>query len=81
MRFWKSVGVLVVIAALSFVFVPKVSASERDQKTIVTFSGPVEIPGKVLTPGTYTFKVLDLAGTRDVVQVLDKNEAQHRDHN
>ena len=74
MRFWKSVGALVVIAVLSFVFVPRVSASERDQKTIVTFSGPVEIPGKVLTPGTYTFKVLDVAGTRDVVQVLDKNE-------
>ncbi len=74
MRFWKSVGSLVMIAVLSFVFVPRVSASERDQKTIVTFSGPVEIPGKVLTPGTYTFKVLDVAGTRDVVQVLDKNE-------
>jgi hypothetical protein len=74
MRFWKSMGAVVVIAALSFVFVPRVSASERDQKTIVTFNEPVEIPGKVLTPGTYVFKVLDLAGTRDVIQVLDKDE-------
>jgi len=76
MRFWKSMGVVVVIAVLSFVFVPRVSASDMDQKTIVTFNEPVEIPGKVLTPGTYTFKVLDVAGTRDVVQVLDKNEMQ-----
>ena len=74
MRFWRSMGVLVAIAVLSLAFVPRVSASERDQKTIVTFNEPVEIPGKVLTPGTYTFKSLDLAGTRDVIQVLDKNE-------
>src|SRR3981081_3282744 len=74
MRFWKSMGAVVVITALSFVSVPRVRASERDQKTIVTFNEPVEIPGKVLTPGTYTFKVLDVAGTRDVIQVLDKNE-------
>jgi len=74
MRFWRSIGVLVAIVVLTLAFVPGVGASDRDQKTIVTFSGPVEIPGKVLPPGTYTFKVLDLAGTRDVIQVLDKNE-------
>jgi hypothetical protein len=74
MRFWKSAGVLFAIAVLSLVFVPRASASESDQKTIVTFNEPVEIPGKVLTPGTYTFKVLDTGGSRDVIQVLDKNE-------
>src|SRR3981081_2654953 len=74
MRFWKSMGAVVVITALSFVSVPRVRASERDQKTIVIFNEPVEIPGKVLTPGTYVFKVLDLAGTRDVIQVLNRDE-------
>jgi len=66
--------VLLLIFVMSFIFVVNVHASEADQKTIVPFSGPVEIPGSVLNPGTYVFKVLDFAGTRDVVQVLDKDE-------
>jgi hypothetical protein len=30
-----------------------------DKKTIMTFTAPVEIPGKALPAGTYVFKVLD----------------------
>src|SRR3984893_5067359 len=74
MRFWISLEVLGVMVLLCFVSAPNVSASDMDQKTTVTFSGPVEIPGKALSPGTYVFKVLDVAGTRDVIQVLDKDE-------
>ena len=74
MRFWRSLGVIVVVVTLSLAFVGKARGSERDQKTIVTFNQPVEIPGRVLEPGTYVFKVLDSLGTRDVVQVLNKNE-------
>jgi hypothetical protein len=74
MRFWRSLEVIVGVVILGLAFVGKVCASESDQKTIVTFNQPVEIPGKVLTPGTYVFKVLDSPGTRDVIQVLNKNE-------
>ena len=74
MRFRISVEVLVAMALSFFVSAPNISASDMDQKTIVTFSGPVEIPGKALGPGTYVFKVLDVTGTRDVIQVLDKDE-------
>jgi hypothetical protein len=49
-----------------------VKADDSDQKTIFTFSGPVEIPGKVLDAGTYVFTVLDVAGDRDVVQISNK---------
>ena len=45
-------------------------------KVVVTFSGPVELPGKALPAGTYVFKVLDNLGDRDIVQVLDKDEKQ-----
>ena len=76
MRSWKSLVVLLSIAVVSFIFIVNVHASESDQKTIVTFNQPVDIPGKVLTPGTYVFKLLDAAGSRDVVQVLDKNETK-----
>ena len=49
---------------------------EWDQKTIFTFSAPVEIPGKVLLPGTYVFKLSDSASDRNIVQVFNKNETQ-----
>jgi hypothetical protein len=49
-------------------------ADDFDQKTTFTFSGPVEIPGKVLPAGTYVFKLVEQEGDRDVVQVLNKRE-------
>jgi hypothetical protein len=76
MRSWKSLVVLLSTAVVSLIFIVNVHASVSDQKNIVTFSQPVDIPGKVLTPGTYVFKVLDTGGSRDVVQVLDKNETK-----
>jgi hypothetical protein len=74
MRFQISLGILVAMALLFFISAPKVRPSDFDQKTIVTFTGPVEIPGKALPPGTYVFKVLDNVANRDVIQVLDKDE-------
>jgi len=74
MRCCKSLEVLLSIAVVSVVFAVIAHASVADQKTILTFNQPVDIPGRVLTPGTYVFKVLDTGGSRDVVQVLDKDE-------
>jgi hypothetical protein len=64
------------VAVLSIGLSPKASASVADQKTVVTFSAPVEIPGKVLPPGTYVFKLLDSTANRDIVQIFDKDEKQ-----
>lgn len=49
-------------------------ADDWDKKTVFTFSGPVEVPGRVLGPGTYVFKLLDSASDRHIVQVFNKNE-------
>ena len=65
---------LLCAAILSMGLVPRASGSEFDKKTIVTFSAPVEIPGKVLPAGTYVFKLLDSAGNRNIVQIFDKDE-------
>jgi hypothetical protein len=54
--------------------VPRATADEADQKTIFTFSGPVEIPGQVLSAGTYVFKLADSSSDRNVVQVFSKDE-------
>jgi hypothetical protein len=53
---------------------PRALADEWDQRTIFTFSGPVEIPGQVLSAGTYVFKLADSTSNRNIVQVFSKNE-------
>ena len=54
--------------------VRQANADEWDQKTKFTFSGPVEIPGQVLPPGTYVFKLADSQADRNIVQVYNKDE-------
>jgi hypothetical protein len=53
---------------------PQARADEWNQRTIFTFSGPVEIPGQVLSAGTYVFKLVDSQSDRHIVQVFNKNE-------
>jgi hypothetical protein len=53
--------------------VPLATADESDQKTVFTFSGPVEIPGQVLPAGTYIFKLADSSSDRNVVQVFNED--------
>jgi hypothetical protein len=50
------------------------SADEWNKQTIFTFSEPVEIPGRVLTPGKYVFQLADSQSDRNIVEVFsDKN--------
>jgi hypothetical protein len=50
-------------------------ADEWDQRTVFTFNVPVEVPGQVLLPGTYVFKLADSPSNRNIVQVFNKNES------
>jgi hypothetical protein len=61
-----------ILFVLGFCF--SLAADEFNKKTVVTFSAPVELPGKVLPPGTYVFRILDTASDRHIVQVFDKDE-------
>jgi len=55
-------------------------ADDWNRKTVITFSGPVEIPGVhlkgwgVLPAGTYVFKILDSQTDRHIVQIFNKEE-------
>ena len=71
MRFVKT---LCCAAALTIAAAPGARADEWNKKTILTFSGPVQIPGATLPAGSYVFKLADIAGNRHVVQVFDKAE-------
>jgi hypothetical protein len=71
MRVFKGVCLA---AALTALLAPGARADEWNKKTILTFSGPVQIPGATLPAGSYVFKLADLSGNRHVVQVFDKAE-------
>ena len=47
-----------------------------DRKTIVTFSGPVSLPGTTIPAGSYTFKLADSPADRHIVMVFDKEESK-----
>jgi hypothetical protein len=65
--------VLALLVALTL----NVAAQQPDTKdrTIMTFSSAVELPGMRLEPGTYVFRLADNA-SRNVIQVLDKDEKE-----
>ena len=73
MKALQRVAVALVIAALVAAFGSPAKADEHDKLTYFTFNQPVELPGKVLPPGTYAFKLLDTAGDRNIVQVFNKD--------
>jgi len=64
----------VVCAGLLCTLVPQAKADEWNQETIFTFNAPVEIPGRVLEPGTYVFKLADSQADRNIVEVFNKDE-------
>lgn len=49
-------------------------ASNVDQRTILTFSDPVAIPGTTLPAGTYVFRLMDSNSSHRVIQVLKRND-------
>lgn len=51
-------------------------ADEWNKKTIVTFSGPVEVAGTRLDAGTYVFKLADSESNRHIVRIFNQDENQ-----
>jgi hypothetical protein len=63
------------IACLCIPFLPRNAyGDEWNKKTIFTFNAPVEVPGQVLLPGSYVFKLLDTQADRHIVQVFNKDQ-------
>ncbi|HEY1910934.1 MAG TPA: hypothetical protein VGG73_08430 [Vicinamibacterales bacterium] len=60
-------------AVLTVMFAPGARADDYDKKTILTFSGAVQIPGRTLPAGSYVFKLADTSD-RHIVRVFDKSE-------
>ena len=72
----KSITTALVLAAL-VVVASRVAAQETNasERTFLTFSSSVELPGLSLQPGTYVFKLADTT-SRNVVQVWNQQEKE-----
>lgn len=76
MKPFKAFAIAVCLLATGMFLLPNTRADERDRKTIVTFSGPVEVPGvgaQVLPAGTYVFKIFDSQTDRHIVQIFSED--------
>ena len=68
------------MAITGAILAPVAKADDWNRKTVITFSGPVEIPGvhrtgfAVLPAGTYVFKILNSQSDRHIVQIFSKDE-------
>lgn len=80
MKLFKVVTAVCGLVSMGTLLTTTAKADEWNQKTVVTFSGPVEIPGVhvagwgVLPAGTYVFKLLDSQSDRHIVQIFNKDE-------
>jgi hypothetical protein len=77
MKPFKMCAAVVCLAVLCMLAVPTATADENNNKTLVTFSAPFEVPGvgaQVLPAGTYVFKLLNEPFNRHIVQILNQNE-------
>jgi hypothetical protein len=48
-----------------------------NKKAIITFKEAVELPGFILSPGTYTFRLLDSRTNRNIVQAMNAAESRN----
>jgi len=74
MKYLKIATLVFAIAVLSATVLAQTNPENWNQKTILTFNEPVEVPGVVLPPGTYVFKLADNLTDRNVVQVFNRDE-------
>jgi len=77
MKLFKLFATVLSVVVLCLLAVPRATADDWNKKTIVTFSGPVEVPGvgaQTLPAGTYVFKLLDSQSDRNIVQIFNKDE-------
>ncbi len=66
---WSTALALAVVVAA-----PGAKADEWNKETHFTFNKPVEVPGYVLGPGEYVFKLLDSPSNRDIVEIYNATQ-------
>jgi hypothetical protein len=76
MKPFKALLSLFAVTLLGATVLPSARADTWNKKTVVTFSQAVEVPGKILPAGTYTFQLLDSLSDRHIVQIVNADGSQ-----
>lgn len=74
MRITKTTVILLGIILLGGIFAAQAGAQTFNKRTNVTFSQPVEVPGRVLPAGSYTFTVLESMTARNILQIWNEDK-------
>ena len=80
MKIFKAATTACCLALMGAALTTIARADAYNEKTVITFSGPVEIPGVhlkgwgVLPAGTYVFKLVDSQSDRHIVQIFSADE-------
>ena len=75
MNRFKLVAMIFCLSLVALGFAISAKADEWNRKTVMTFDGPVEVPGvgaQTLPAGTYVFKILDSTSDRHIVQIFNE---------
>jgi hypothetical protein len=78
MKLFKMLASTLCLFVLCVLAVPTVMADDWNRETVITFSGPVEVPGvgaQTLPAGTYVFKILDSQSDRHIVQIFNQDKS------
>ena len=82
MTFFRTASTVFCMGLVGAMFSPSAKADDYDKKTVVTFSGPVEIPPvhitgmRILPAGTYVFKLVNSSSNRHIVQIFNKDQTK-----
>lgn len=76
MKTSKAVLLVLGLLLLSGAIATHIQAQTFNKKTMVTFSQPVAVPGKVLPAGKYTLTILDSFANRNIVQIWNEDQTQ-----
>ena len=77
MKLSKMLATAFCLIALCVLVVPTATADDSNKETVITFSGPVEVPGvgaQTLPAGTYVFKIIDSMSDRHIVQIFNQDK-------
>ncbi len=76
MKARRSLLVSLCLALFCTLCAPRLRADQWNQATKVTFNDSIEVPGKVLTAGTYWFTLLNDDPDRNIVQIWNAHRSE-----
>lgn len=64
------------MAIATGLIVHRAHADQRDKKTVLTVTEPIQVTDKLLEPGKYVFKLLNSSSDRHIVQIFNDDQSR-----